>query len=238
MSILEQNSDEIRKIVEDGNFLEHYSDFAQSIDDKEEFDEYQLRTDKWDTPVISTTLVQFLDTVFSSKKTSVRRFHRLANSVIVIDEVQAIPVKCVNLFNLAVNFLSKICNASVVLCTATQPRLDDTVYPVEFDADAEMNPGYAEDFEIFRRTELKYEYRIEKYTFGEAADFCEEKFEENGNLLVIVNTKKSASELYGLLSERYDGTDTAVIHLSTGMCPEHRRDVIKKSNQCLNCIVP
>lgn len=82
MSILEQNSDVIKDIVGSENFLEHYSDFAQNIDDKDGLNEYELRTDKWDSPVISTTLVQFLNSIFSSRTASVRRFHRLANSVI------------------------------------------------------------------------------------------------------------------------------------------------------------
>lgn len=234
MSILEQNSDVIKNIVGEDNFLEHYSDFAQSLDYKEELNEYELRTDKWDSPVISTTLVQFLNSIFSNKTASVRRFHRLANSVIIIDEVQAIPLKCVNLFNLAMNFISKICGASVVLCTATQPCFDNTEYPIEFDKNTDMNPDFKEDLIYFHRTELISAFRTEQYSYEEAAEFCAEKFDENGNILVVVNTKKSDAAIYGLLREKYQNTDTEIIHLSTGMCPQHRRDAINNIKHGLN----
>ena len=226
MSILEQNSDVIKSIVGGENFLEHYSDFKQTIDDKEELHEYQLRADKWDPPVISTTLVQFLNTIFSARSASVRRFHRLANSVIIIDEVQAIPLRCVNMFNLAVNFLAKICGAAVVLCTATQPCFNNTEYPIIFDERAEMNPDFREDFALLHRTELISAFRAEKYTYDEAAEICSRKFDENGNILIVVNTKKAAAELYRLLCERYQNTKAEVLHLSTGMCPQHRREVL------------
>ena len=54
----------------------------------------------------------------------IRRFHNLANSVIIFDEVQALPIKCVSLFNVAINFLKNVCNSSILLCTATQPALE------------------------------------------------------------------------------------------------------------------
>lgn len=226
MSILEQNSDVIKEIVGEENFLEHYSDFAQSLDSADELKEYELRAEKWDKTVISTTLVQFLNTVYSSKNASVRRFHRLSNSVIIIDEVQAIPLKCVNLFNLAVNFLAYICGCTVVLCTATQPCFNETEFPIVFGDNAEMNRNYNEDFEIFHRTDLISACRQNKYTFEEAADFCAQKFEENSNLLVVVNTKKAAASIYDILKNKY-GSSVDIIHLSTGMCPEHRRDTLK-----------
>ncbi|MCM1334762.1 MAG: CRISPR-associated helicase Cas3' [Bacteroides sp.] len=227
MSILEQNSDIIKEIVGEENFLEHYSDFALSVDDKEELNEYELRAEKWDTPVVSTTLVQFLNTIYSSGIASVRRFHCLTDAVIIIDEVQAVPLKCVNLFNLAVNFLSEICGSTIVLCTATQPALGKTPFSVRFRDGAEMNPDYEEDLEVFRRVELISECRTSGYTYEEAAAFCAEKFEENGDLLVVVNTKSAAAKLYGLLKSRFENA-AEILHLSTGMCPAHRRAALKR----------
>ena len=85
---------------------------------------------------------------------ALRRFHRLCNSVVIIDEVQAIPLKCVNLFNLAVNFLSKICGCTVVLCTATQPALDKIEHSVLFDDDKDMVKNYDYYFEKFHRVNI------------------------------------------------------------------------------------
>lgn len=88
MSILEQNSDVIRKIACNENFIEHHSNaFADLSDseDLEELREYELHAERWDSPVIATTTVQLLNTLFSAKMTCVRRMHRLVNSVIIID---------------------------------------------------------------------------------------------------------------------------------------------------------
>lgn len=84
---------------------------------------YRNLTETWDSPIIVTTAVQILNTLFSDQKNCIRRMHNLCNSIIIFDEVQAFPVKCTELFNLAVNFLSQFCGTTVVLCSATQPTL-------------------------------------------------------------------------------------------------------------------
>lgn len=230
MSILEQNSDEIRSIAGDENFLEHHSNVIQEIDSSEELNEYELRTEKWDSPVIATTMVQFLNSLFLDKTSSVRRMHRLSRAVIIIDEVQSIPLKCVNLFNLAVNFLTKICGSTVVLCSATQPVFEKGKYPLMLDEQSSMTGDYSEDFEILKRTKLIPNLSKEGYTYEEASVFCYEKFIENGSLLVVVNTKASAASLYELIkvrNEEYLGSEKAeIVHLSTNMCPQHRREKI------------
>lgn len=91
-------------------------------------------------------------------------------------------------------------------------------------------------FEKFKRTELFTDYAESKnkgYTYEEATSICVEKLEENGNLLFIVNTKSAAAEMYRLLKETYINGDVKIIHLSTGMCPEHRRSVLKGIRNCL-----
>lgn len=230
-SILEQNSDEIKKLMPNEElFLEHHSNAAQELEESEELQEYELRSEKWDVPVISTTLVQFLNSIFSGKSSCVRRFHRLCNSVIIIDEIQSLPIKCVHLFNLAVNFLSQICKCTVVLCSATQPDLKNLKYPIMLDENESMTGDYTEDFKKFKRTEVIPSVVTGGYTYSEASDFCIEKFKEHKNLLVIVNTKKAAIELFNDLCKKNKLTRESerakVIHLSTNMCPQHRRDKI------------
>lgn len=247
MSIIEQNSDEIRYIVgDDSLFLEHHSNIVSKLDDDtegsdEKLKEYELRTDLWDSPVIATTFVQFLNTLFLSKKTSVRRMHRLANSVIIIDEVQAVPIKCIALFDLAVNFLSRFCGSTVVLCTATQPTLDDVKYGISFDDEESMTGNLTEDFKAFERTKLVSAIRKQKYSLDEAADFCAEKFSENGNVLMIVNTKHAAAEIFQRLGEmklEYNGEQAELVHLSTNMCAAHREDAINRVKSLLNIEKP
>lgn len=251
-SILEQNADVLREITGEDYFLEHHSEVLSRMEDrkkldeskskkekknyKEELDEYELRTDKWDTPVIATTMVQFLNTLFLGKLSSVRRMHQLTNSVIIIDEVQAVPVKCTCLFNLAVNFLAQLCGTSVILCSATQPSFDEIKYPLILDERISMTGDYTADFAAFRRTKIIPMLRRGGYTYEEAAAFCKERFLKNGNVLFVVNTKEAASEIYRSVKQQFEMEleKPIILHLSTLMCPEHRRQQITKMRTLLN----
>ncbi|MBQ2726264.1 MAG: DEAD/DEAH box helicase family protein, partial [Clostridia bacterium] len=121
LSVLEQNSDAIRKYTGDDFVLEHHSNAVQEKISPEKLDDYELLTENWSSPIIITTLVQLLNTMFDGKTSSVRRFHALTDTVIVIDEVQTVPGNMLTLFNLAVTFLAEFCNTTVLLCSATQP---------------------------------------------------------------------------------------------------------------------
>lgn len=223
MSILEQNSDVLAGFAGQENFLEHHSNMLADIDDRTELENYQLCAERWDKPVIATTMVQFLNTLFSAKTSCVRRMHRLCDSVIIIDEVQSVPVKCTDLFSLAVNFLVKQCNASVVLCSATQPPFDSRdMHRLVLDEQPDMAGDCSEDFRIFKRTDIIPMLKQYGYGTDEAAELCCEKFRENGDLLLIVNTKAMARALYEKLRERL-GNEAYLIHLSTNMCPAHRK---------------
>ena len=232
MSILEQNSDVIRGIAGEDAFLEHHSEMLAEVSGNDgELENYELRTEKWDVPVIATTMVQFLNALFSCKSSAVRRMHRLSRAVIIIDEVQSVPLKCVYLFNLAINFLSRICGSTIVLCSATQPPFELlTAFPLLLDENSSMTGDTKHDFDVFRRTELIPQQKKGGYSFEEAAVFCRECFQANGSLLVVVNTKKAAKELFLRLKET-DGA--AVYHLSTNMCPQHRREVIAEMREKL-----
>lgn len=239
MSILEQNSDEIRKIVGNDYFTEHHSNLLAEIDNKEALQEYELRTEKWDSPVIATTMVQLLNALFSGKTSAIRRMHRLSNAVIIIDEIQSLPLKCVYMFNLAVNFLTHICGSAVVLCSATQPAVDKVKYPILFDASISSMTGYmtdiTEDFEVFKRTKVISEVTSYGYSYDEAVEFCMRKFEENGDLLLIVNTKAAAKTMFQKLREFCKNCkDVNIIHLSTNLCPAHRREKIEEMRNCLS----
>lgn len=247
-SILEQNADVLKKTAGDQYFLEHHSEVLGRWENpksqkeknayKEELDEYELRTDKWDTPVIATTMVQFLNTLFYGSLSSVRRMHQLTNSVIIIDEVQAVPIKCTCLFNLAVNFLAQLCGTSVILCSATQPAFEEIKYPLIVDKRTSMTGDYTADFAAFRRTKMIPMLRKGGYTYEEAAVFCKECFVENGNVLFVVNTKEAASEIYQAVKRQFsmdlEADKPVILHLSTLMCPEHRRKQIREMRQLLD----
>lgn len=234
-SILEQNSDVIREIAGEENFLEHHSNVFSRLEENEneteKLSDYQMRTERWDVPVIATTLVQFLNALFDGKSSSVRRMHHLCRAVIIIDEVQAIPAKCVHLFNLAMNFLTHVCGSTVVLCSATQPCLEQAEYPILLDEQESMTADFQADFDAFRRTVL-HSAGKKSFSYEEAADFCTEQYQKNGNLLLVVNTKQAALTMFQKLKEQNSEFAT-VLHLSTNMCPAHRRTVIQQMREQL-----
>lgn len=243
-SILEQNSDVIREIAGEENFLEHHSNVFSRLEENENETErlstYQMRTERWDVPVIATTLVQFLNALFDGKSSSVRRMHHLCRAVIIIDEVQAIPAKCIHLFNLAMNFLTHVCGSTVVLCSATQPCLEQAAYPILLDKQESMTADFQADFDAFRRIVL-HAAGEKSFSYEEAAEFCTEQYQKNGNLLLVVNTKQAALTMFQKLKKRNSEFAT-VLHLSTNMCPAHRRTVIQQmreqlaANQPLICV--
>lgn len=95
---------------------------------------------------------------------------------------------------------------------------------------------YSDDFEKFKRTELVSDIRTERYTFEQAADYAYEKYLENGNLLMILNTKKAACELFRQLKKRCESgeNNAEIIHLSTLMCPAHRKDKLELARKLLS----
>ena len=227
-TILDQNCEEWKKIVGEQYVLEHHSDMIASFETEEEITEYELRSDKWDMPIIATTLVQFLNTFFSDRLDSVRRMHRLCNAVIIIDEIQSIPAECVSLFNMEMNFISTIGKSTVVLCSATQPALGTVKYPlrIEDSKRCSMTGDYSGDFLAFKRTKIISVLRKSGYTYAEAAEFCIEKYRTEETVLFVVNTKEAAFEIYEELCKKKD-SDMILVHLSTNMCPENRRILIK-----------
>lgn len=227
LSILEQNASVIHEFVGDDRLiLEHHSNVVQTDRTGDELDERELLVQSWDAPIIITTLVQLLNTMFSGKTTAIRRFQALCDSVIVIDEVQTVPVKMLTLFNLAIQFLSEQCGATVVLCSATQPELEGAKHPLRRKPE-EIVPRDAALWAAFRRTELR---RIPDRRLEELPDLIRAQMDTAESLLVVCNTKSEAA----YLSEKTKSSDYRSFHLSAAMCMQHRRDVLAALQEALS----
>ncbi len=234
-SILEQNAKVIRDILQDipevdRLILEHHSDVI--FDSQGAEDRYERLIENWDeAPVIVTTAVQFFNTLFKERRSNIRRFHSLCNSVIIMDEVQALPVKLVHLFNLSINFLTRLCNTTVVLCTATQPLFHE-VKNNRMDTPANMTGGLAKYEKAFRRVE--YHDCCENCKGGlsieEAVDFLKDRTKEFRQILMIVNTKSCAQKIYEQLKGHVEGK---LFHLSNAMCSVHKTEVLEEIREAL-----
>lgn len=220
LSILDQNAQVIRDYVADDHLiLEHHSNLVEPSGQSEQLDDLELLTETWASPIIITTLVQLLNTIFSGKTGSIRRFHALCNSIIVIDEVQTVPNKMLTLFNLAVNFLSEVCGTTVVLCSATQPSLETVPHPL-LRTPRDIVPWQQALWRVFKRTEIQDAgcCRLE-----ELPQLIENSLTDCCSLLVVCNKKDEASFLFQALSS----ADIQCFHLSAAMCTAHRRDTLR-----------
>ncbi len=230
-SITEQNAKEIRDALGMPEMvLEHHGNVVREGGEQEE--RYDRLTENWDEiPVVATTAVQFLHTLYKEKKRNIRRFHSLCDSVIIVDEVQAMPVRVMALFNLAVNFLTDFCNTTVVLCTATQPLLSE-IRENKMKPAVNMTDPLSAFEEAFRRVE--YHDCVEECGGGmsveEAVDFVLEKEAAFGQVLFIFNTRAAAGRAYALLKGKTQGR---LFHLSTWMCAANRSDKLEEIRQAL-----
>lgn len=229
LSIIEQNADVIRSAVGDSiPVLEHHSNLLQEDATPEIVAQTEYLQVTWDAPMIITTFVQLLNTLFSGKMSSVRRFHALCESVIIIDEVQSLPPRMLSMFNCAVNFLVKCCRVTVILCSATQPaftKAQRKMLPCDQLIGDALFKQYAP---LFQRTTIQ---NIGACSMQELADLSAETLETSDSLLVVCNTKREAADLFQML---VNATEAMTFHLSAGMCMAHRKQVLDDLNAALD----
>ncbi|MCD1276616.1 CRISPR-associated helicase Cas3' [Streptococcus sinensis] len=241
LSVLEQNAYEIRKVIGELGVLEHHSNVVKQTDDNDEKEAAMSNylIESWDSQTILTSMVQFFQTLFKTKSANIRRFSSLANSVLILDEVQSLPIEVTTLFNLTMNFLNKVMNTTIILCTATQPAYDSTAikhklsYGGKYGEAADIAELTHDEKEVFSRTELrKFD---ENNQHSNLSDLVEFVLGNDESILAIFNTKKTVDKFYTLLKEL---TDRPIYQLSTNMCAQHRLDIISEIKQGLEDGLP
>mgnify|MGYP001563540366 CR=1 FL=1 len=238
-TIIDQNADEIRKVLEEkdkkGKYLnrvvlEHHSNLMPDRETARQ----KVLSENWDAPVVLTTNVQVLEALFGSGTRGARRMHQLANAVIIFDEVQTLPVRCVQLFNTAVKFLVNNCGSTIILCTATQPLLDK-IEPksraLHITAEQQMVPNARQLFDDLKRIEVYDKTKPGGWSNDEIKELAGQRVIESGSVLVVVNTKTSAHKIYEQCTQI---SNVETYHLSTYMCPSHRMAVLDQVKACLH----
>jgi CRISPR-associated endonuclease/helicase Cas3 len=234
-SIIDQNADVARTILEPtaGDHgrvvLEHHSNLTPERQGWKE----KMLTENWDAPIVFTTSVQLLEALFGGGTRGARRMHQLANAVLIFDEIQTLPVNCAHLFCNAMNFLVEHCGSTVVLCTATQPLLnlvDLSKGALKFTKDDDLMRDVEGLFDGLKRVEVVNQRKPGGWADEEIARLALDEVVQSGSCLVIVNTKKSAQALYRLCRE---ATEMQVFHLSTSMCPAHRKEILDQIRKLL-----
>ena len=254
-SIIDQNAQAVREILGEDWVLEHHSNLEpekQSWQDK-------LLSENWDKPIVFTTMVQFLDAWFGGGTRGARHIHPMTNSVLIFDEIQTLPVKCVHLFCNVLNWLTAFGKSTAVLCTATQPLLGESGlqnFPedkresivvrglLRLPENAEIMGKHQDLDKLFAdlsRVEIRFNEKAGGWNVEEAGTFLLEQFQTIPSCLFIVNTKKWAQELYQYC-QRQNVPPETLFHLSTNQCAAHRKaifDTIKarlENKQPVICI--
>ncbi len=218
-SIIDQTAKVYREILGDDAVLEHHSQLAIQ-DDGEGEDartlRFRLAEENWDLPLIVTTNVQLLESLFSNTPSRCRKIHRLANSVLIFDEAQTLPADLLKPTLQVLRDLVDNYKVTVILATATQPSLNAD-YLTELNGlnIQEIVPEYEQHFWALRR--VQYERRFDPLTVKELAA----EIVQHDKVLVIFNTRKRALELVDILK------DEGCLHLSTLLCGEHRKKVLE-----------
>ena len=219
MSIIEQTASVFRDAVRGGDarpvdfVIEHHSTFDEErIGNRESLKKLHLAMENWDAPIIVTTAVQFFESLFANRPSRCRKLHSIANSVVILDEAQTLPLKHLRPCITALDELARNWRASVVLCTATQPALREADgFTGGFPHVRELAPAPQRLYETLKRTQLR---RVGRMADAELAD----RLNESSQVLCIVNTRRHARELYEQLADA-----EGACHLSTLMCASHRR---------------
>lgn len=212
-SIIEQTAQIFREILGEENVLEHHSGILFDLEQEARPETMRLAraAENWDAPVVVTTAVQFFESLFANRSSQCRKLHNLAQSVILFDEAQMLPIPNLRPCVFAIAQLVRHYGVSAVLCTATQPALDGifreflpTQPPRELCGPELFDPT------VFRRVHFQQEGEL---SWPELAD----RMARHGQALCILNSRKSARQLYALLPGE------GAFHLSTLMAPAHRK---------------
>jgi CRISPR-associated endonuclease/helicase Cas3 len=220
-SIIEQNAAVFKEYLGEGNVVEHHSNFdwnkgnkteTEEADDetKDAMEKLKLASENWDIPIVVTTNVQFFESLFANRPSRCRKLHNIAKSVIIFDEAQMLPREYLDPCMLAVKELVRNYGASAVFCTATQPALNRRLPDVSF---TELAPDPQALFNFYKRVKVT--------NLGRTSDAeLIETIRTYPQVLCIVNTRKHAKGLF----DQLDGKGN--FHLSTLMCPTHRKEVL------------
>ncbi len=225
-SIIDQNFDVYQKLFKypDSNLLlkhHHLAEIGYRVSETEaEFEASEARflIESWESEIIVTTFFQIFHTIFTNQNRMIQKFHKLANSIILLDEVQALPYKYWRLVKDSIQKISRIFNTYFILITATQPRI------FEPDEIVELVPNKTNYFEQLNRVELQF--NPQKIGLNLFIEKCrKEIIESKESYLFVMNTIDSSIQLFTGLNNPNQKTE--YFYLATNIIPKHRIERIK-----------
>jgi len=232
ISIIDQTAEELKDIFNDENgdyVLEHHSNVVYVEDkDSEECSPKQLATENWDYPIIVTTSVQFFESFFSNSRSQCRKLHNIQDSIIIFDEIQTLPLNVTEPTLVMLDNLQQLCRCSILFCTATQP---DFKTRKGFNGISHIESLVENPQQVFDETRRVTYHPVNDYNEITISELTDDVVKSQQSALVVFNTKKKARLFYDEISE---GMRNKAFHLSTTMCPVHRKRVINDIRKALN----
>jgi CRISPR-associated endonuclease/helicase Cas3 len=224
-SIIEQTASVFRKaLATESDILEHHASFDwekiaqdRTPDDIDGLAKLRRAAENWDAPVIVTTAVQFFESLFANRSSRCRKLHNIADSVVILDEAQTLPVRFLLPCLAVLDELARNYRTSIVFCTATQPAIkmsDGFKCGLDIDKEHELAPDPERLYTALKRVTVERR--------GATSD--EEiaaRFGEAPQMLCIVNSRRHAQDIFGAIRAL-----PGAVHLTTLMCPRHRRMVL------------
>lgn len=231
-SIIEQTAKVFRDALGKQNVVEHHSALSEEIDTERNM----YAAENWDSPVVVTTMVQFFESLYSSRNARCRKIHNIAQSVIVLDEVQSLPPSLLSPCLSVLKELQRGYGCSILLCTATQPTFEnDDYFSIGWNAgEVRSLLGIAFEKELSEKMKRVQVKRLGTMNKKELVEhYCRQG---QGAALFIVNLTKQAHELYQELASVVQHEN--LYHLSARMCPAHRQKVIDEVRDRLSAGLP
>lgn len=229
-SIIVQTAAILREIFGSENVLEHHSNVdPEQIKDERLREQMKLATENWDYPIVITTNVQLFESMFSNKPSTCRKLHNIVNSVLILDEVQTLPMDYLQPIVDSLKTYNKLFKVSVLFTTASQPVLSGFIEgcspKASFQGIKEVQEIIPKDFNLHERLRR---VKLDIDNSGKSYDEIAGMLKRHKQVLCIVNTRRDAKELYERLPQ-----EGVTLHLSKMMCPAHICETIEHIKMAL-----
>ncbi len=189
----------------------HHLYYPRDEGDDTPLEEKLMLVESWESEIVVTTFVQFLETLFGTRNSMLKKFHKLYNSIIILDEPQTLPVDYWLLVREAVKALSE--ESHIIFMTATMPKMLVTKRDGRLENERELVQDCEKYFAKLNR--VSYIYEHEQKIVDEAADFVLDKWNGEGSILAIVNKISTSIELYRAIKKRLETVQPLIIEEGT-----------------------
>ncbi|MBN1191151.1 MAG: CRISPR-associated helicase Cas3' [Dehalococcoidales bacterium] len=236
INIIDQTAGVFKDIFGEEWVLEHHSNYNEDDSRQSAYEEYlsvtqerkKLACENWDYPIIVTTTVQFFESLFGNRTSKCRKIHNVAESLVIFDEVQTLPKEVILPTLQMLEGIQNVMRVSFLFCTATQPAFEKRQ---GFDGITTITPLIENTAELYAKTRRVVYHLLNELKPVDNNDLIDNVILTGKSSLVIFNTKKAALEFFNCTKELENWNRK--YHLSTAMCPSHRKEVIKNIKEDL-----